>query len=610
MSHDQLIEQVRRAACNGEHLRLNLPGGGRLHLDRALPFLTLYRQPPHRNDPGTERLVLGEAAYLVTRDHDPALTTALSDTLAKIQGERFGAFLLLEVWATAEPAADGQPAFRLLAPDSDCPVQLLEILESGLLDIRVEACEARVQRHYDDHWAPPGLPVVGEHCIRLGLEVSPLYRDAGGNLLPFELKTLHRQLARVLRRTFHDFTHRYTHQRPAHYHQLGGRWLDSLATELDRKLVALDASFDLLLAVTPVNTDAAWAAFQDSEYRTIPQFHYRARTVDPALVKRALYALPLEALDDPTLVQLFAAKQEELDRQLTLIADRATPRFLADSIGLNGGVDDTLLAKARELLARLPTDTDATGEVLDADAFAAATGTELAHYREQLPGLEARVELRDDVPGVMVSRGHVLVGRDLTVAAERADALLAHEVGTHIVTHYNGGAQPLKLLQAGLADYEPLQEGLAVLQEYLVGQLTVPRLRLLAARVVAAHGLIHGADFLETFHELHRELGFAPRAVFDIAMRFHRGGGYVKDAVYLRGLDALLGYLGAGGDLEVLFTGKFSLEQVPLIQELRWRGMLRDNPLRPRHLDDPAARQRLQRLRDRPVLLTLAESGS
>ena len=89
--------------------------------------------------------------------------------------------------------------------------------------------------------------------------------------------------------------------------------------------------------------------------------------------------------------------------------------------------------------------------------------------------------------GVMVSNGDLLVAPTARVSAARAEALLHHEVGTHVVTFVNGSHQPLRILASGLAGHEETQEGLAVLAEYLVGGLTAGRLRQLAARVVAVH---------------------------------------------------------------------------------------------------------------------------
>ena len=44
-------------------LRRNLPGGGRLAFDRALPFLAVHRRAPGRADAGTDELVTALAAY-------------------------------------------------------------------------------------------------------------------------------------------------------------------------------------------------------------------------------------------------------------------------------------------------------------------------------------------------------------------------------------------------------------------------------------------------------------------------------------------------------------------------------------------------------------------
>ena len=80
----------------------------------------------------------------------------------------------------------------------------------------------------------------------------------------------------------------------------------------------------------------------------------------------------------------------------------------------------------------------------------------------------------------MVSNGNLLIGRKAKIPASRVDALVQHEVGTHLLTYFNGRAQPFQMLYTGLAGYEEMQEGIAVLSEYLVDGLSVPRLRLLA----------------------------------------------------------------------------------------------------------------------------------
>jgi hypothetical protein len=88
-------------------------------------------------------------------------------------------------------------------------------------------------------------------------------------------------------------------------------------------------------------------------------------------------------------------------------------------------------------------------------------------------------------------------------------------------------------------------------------------------------------------------------------MRVYRGGGFTKDAVYLRGLNSMLDYVGQGGELEPLFVGKFAAEHIPIIKELQFRRVLRPPLLRPRYLEQPAAQARLQRLRGGATVLDL-----
>ena len=246
--------------------------------------------------------------------------------------------------------------------------------------------------------------------------------------------------------------------------------------------------------------------------------------------------------------------------------------------------------------------------MVDARGFAARASTEIEKFRQIDPNVGARVELREDVTSLMVSRGTLFVGAGMRFEEHRVEPLIQHEVGTHVVTFWNGTAQRFRLLAAGLAGYEELQEGLAVLAEYLVAGLTGPRLRTLAARVVAARAVSDGSEFLDTFRLLTSEHGFALRSAFQIATRVHRGGGFVKDAVYLRGLQQVVEYLGDGGRLDTLLVGKISVAQAPVIEELQRRRVLIPPPLRPTYLDYPDTHYRIERLRDSADLVALTET--
>ena len=215
-------------------------------------------------------------------------------------------------------------------------------------------------------------------------------------------------------------------------------------------------------------------------------------------------------------------------------------------------------------------------------------------------------EIRPDVNGVMVSGDVLLIGTETTVQRARAEALLHHEVGTHLVTQANGSHQPVKVLGVGLAGYDETQEGLAVLAEIACGGLTAFRLRQLASRVVTVHRMLDGDSFAQA-HEALLADGFPPGSAYTTVMRVYRSGGMTKDVIYLRGLVELLEHLGGGGALDRLWLGKFSLRDLPLIVDLDERGLLHPPRVLPRYLHDPAATANLERAAGTEDLSTLLE---
>jgi len=91
-------------------------------------------------------------------------------------------------------------------------------------------------------------------------------------------------------------------------------------------------------------------------------------------------------------------------------------------------------------------------------------------------------------------------------------------------------------------------------------------------------------------------------------MRVYRGGGYTKDMIYLRGFVRLLEHLGNEREVEPLYSGKIAMDHLHLLDELRWRGVLAPIALTPRYLQDAAAQQRLQLLRQTPTIEHVIEN--
>jgi uncharacterized protein (TIGR02421 family) len=619
---DQLISVVRDRLSRNLRIRRKLPGDGRLRLDRQLPFLCIYRSPPSGRDAGTRELVTTEAAYLFASGETQyaAGLSRLCKSISETIEEHFGALLLIEVWADDIPATavlrhESRPAFTIHAPKCSSLTRTVEALTSALGDVRLHGTLAEVTAVETASPAPNDLPPLAascrERCVSIGIAVRPVYRDGvSGALFPIVLQSLRRQLAIAIRKSVFAFTGRQETHRVVHYESLGPSAVARAGREVDQQLCEVSQSFEFLLYSTPINSEAAWKEFAESGHRRLPTLYYRPLPYHPAMIKRQLYSIPIEHVEDSSLAQLFEQKQDELDHQLDALKHIGTRGYFYDSLQLHGRPDDGLVQLADDILVRThEADDEDSGAMVTPSQVAAAAREHIDFYHQRLPDFNAKVQLTDSIAStLMVAHDQLLISQSSSIRAVRLEPLLHHEVGTHLLTYFNGRQQPLRLLYAGFPGYEGLQEGLAVLAEYLVGGLTIGRTRTLAARVAAVHSMIEGASFIETFDLLHRQRGISAKNAFMTTLRVYRGGGLTKDALYLGGLRDLLGYLRQGHDLEPLYVGKLALNHVPLVQELRRRGLVSPPALLPRSWEDPTHAARLQRCRN-STLLDLLETS-
>ena len=282
-----------------------------------------------------------------------------------------------------------------------------------------------------------------------------------------------------------------------------------------------------------------------------------------------------------------------------MLGDRGTKNFLYGSLQVYGRPDETLLKSAKEIIESAKEYTPPKKiKTLDAKEFAKYAKKEIDYYKSVYPGFKADIEIREDiVSSAMVSSEKFLIYKWAAFPEHRIEALLNHEIGTHILTYFNGMSQPFKQLHTGLCGYDEMQEGLAVLSEYLCGGLTVNRMKILAGRVLAVDAMVEGADFIETFRYLKKNADLAEKSAFSVTARVFRGGGLTKDAVYLRGFLEVLNFIREKGRIKPLYAGKIAARHIPMIHELMLRKVLHEPPLYPRYLDTNEAKKRIEDLK-------------
>lgn len=599
-----LIRSVCKALARKRRVNRVLPLGGKIVIDHVLPFICIYRFH-EKPDPRFLQLIRTQASYLIVSEQVPV--TEMVSCIAAAVSRQLHSFMVIELW----PDRDfDSKEFNIYSPASRAPATV-KALRKGFEEMNafypmVTVHTREGDRRHPNELAPIfSLQETKEHGLLLiGISVPRVYQEpVSGKAFAIFFRKFKAKFSDTIKKAVFEFIRVQTSNEFEHYLMLGKTNLDNLIRFADQQLADISERMNFLMRVTPVNDDHEWEAFRKSHFTKAPKFSYRLIALDPEAEKRKLYKIRLEKIDDPTLAHIFRDKRLELEKQLTMLEERETRSFRYIGQSLYGDIDPAELDIAKHLLNQEARH-EASGELVDAQTFAQHAQEEMDRYRLQFPGMDIKIQIRKDISGVMVSKAHLLIGENFTLPKRRIEALVQHEVGTHVVTYCNGYQQPLKQMYAGLAAYDQLQEGLAVLSEYLVDGLTIDRLRVLAGRVVAVNSMINGAEFIETFRLLHKIWDFEPKAAYNITMRVYRGGGLTKDSVYLTGFIRLLQYLEKKGDWEVLYTGKFHLKHVPVIEELMHRNILKKPYIGPT-LRSVKAQRRLEHVRRHPDVIQL-----
>ena len=589
-------EAELRFGPRGE-LRETFGESGRVHIDRWLPFLVLHCTGDPEHSIG-RRVAVNSPAYLIWSPLDQAEAEgALEVVLARLRQE-LGPVLLIELRdAPVEPKKEDSPQLpsfdlRIGASGSRPAQAAAEALAKAAGEISVDLRRPEVRIEAAES---PLLNESGDND-RLAIVIPQIHRSPGGRLYPQLTHDYAAALIDSLLRAAASFMGASSKRAQPHFRSLGRSAFLAAALHADKKLDAIARSYDFLLSISPINTAEAKAQFVSANEQRAPDFRYRPLTVDPDRVKRNLYAIDLSVLEDLLLEGMLCDKRREIDMQLTMLATRNTSGFRPASMLLYGTVTPDLLKEAHAVLAGVKPRPPAP-KIHDADAVAAAARELVGSYRSVDPRFEARVEIRDDVSGLLVSGGRLMIASDSAIAANRLDALLSHEVSVHLLTYFNGATQGLTIFRTGLAHYEGVQEGLGVFAEWAVGGLTPARLRLLAGRVVAVDAMIDGAGFVEVYRLLRREFGFAKGSAFDIAARVFRSGGLAKDAIYLKGFLEVIGRVATGASLDAFWLGKIAPDHLNAVDELLLRGLLHAPVFVPEFLGREDAQLRIERLR-------------
>lgn len=338
--------------------------------------------------------------------------------------------------------------------------------------------------------------------------------------------------------------------------------LEPSVIDLDQALYSLVNGINILDAVNPVNLAEQRQAFFDSKFSIEPSFQYGEYGVDSFNIKRQLFCLNVDAVKDEDLRNLYIDVIESYVDKIDQFSAIGTSDFLYTSLRYYGEPSQKDIRNAHFLL-HLSED-NSQESLMDAES--------LKQHLEAFAlkhGYEYQIDVREGmIANALVSGSTVKVNQSAQVSLTEAQALAHHELGVHLLTTLNGRDQALKILNLGLPMNTMTQEGLAILCEYLSGNLTIKRLQKLALRVLAVQSMIKERSFKQTFMFLMDQYGTTQNEAFSIVSRVYRGGGFTKDYVYLQGLQKMLLAYESEPNFHHLFCGKTSIDYLPRLNRL------------------------------------------
>ncbi len=295
-------------------------------------------------------------------------------------------------------------------------------------------------------------------------------------------------------------------------------------------------------------------------------------------------------------------------RVIDLLRSRGSPDFLSHSQALYGSARDHLCGDDMSLLElgerlcgifSLPAAKHLNRvhpKTFSAEQAVARLSERLGRYFD--PG--ALSVILDDgiVSDASAGGDKIKVNNKATFSELDLQVLEVHEGWVHVGTTLNGRKQPWATwLSVGSPRITATQEGLAVLIETLTFSSFPNRAKRISDRVIAIDLAEQGADFIEVYRYF-VERDISPHDSYTIAQRVFRGGMvaggacFTKDLSYVKGFIELVNFIrtttleGVPELLPMLFVGKVTLDDIPVLYEHTLDGLIASPKYLPPMFDD------------------------
>lgn len=295
--------------------------------------------------------------------------------------------------------------------------------------------------------------------------------------------------------------------------------------------------------------------------------------------------------------RLMKRQCDEYIRATEMLAMRGTPTFCEISLGLYGSPDDAFYAGGPRLselgtllfdvLTSLDVQLQSDADIKKYTAFEIQEilQTRLSNFFDYHPG-KVTVSVNDDmVADASAGADSIKLSQKVMFSDRDLKYLEVHEGWVHLGTTLNGAMQSnCFFLSKGSPSCSVIQEGLAVITEIVTFSSYPGRLRKITNRVIALDKVRQGATFLDIYRYF-IDCGLSEDESYNQAVRIFRGsvpegGPFTKDLSYAKGLVLIYNFIRFAISqhridmIPLLFVGKVTLDDLPLLRELRDQDLL------------------------------------
>lgn len=339
---------------------------------------------------------------------------------------------------------------------------------------------------------------------------------------------------------------------------------------IDKKIAEIDSQIHLLSALKPRNLIEEKEVFLKNPTLS-PQFIYKSPKADLEVLLKELEKLPQKVMHP--LFPLYKDKIKEIQRKIYLIKNLNNSNFKIYSELLYGKADTKLYKQARQFLRKAKPQEDNSSvlkfrEVLEQLEHFLKTN-HLSHWQIKV--------LENATTDMQVNKeGSIFIKKGAVFTANRLQALIAHEIETHIYRSENGKKQQFALLARGTANYLTTEEGLAIYNQNILELPLGDKLLWPALNVIAAY-LSNRMSFVDLFYTLKKKYDLDDELAWKLCVKVKRGLcdtsqklTFTKDIIYFKGEKMIQAYLkNSQNKIEDLYIGKVALEDLDVLKTFK-----------------------------------------